>query len=108
MMGPGGTFGGGGNAVLEQFIQYDLADRESIKAAIRHMHDATADAIKNGFGPGKETLYLQVPMTDAEVHQQYRNSAQPLAYRLQGKIKELLDPNDVGDRLYGTLPGQEK
>jgi glycolate oxidase len=108
MMGPGGTFGGGGNAVLEQFIQYDIADRESIKAAIRHMHDARADALKHGFPAGKETLYIQVAMTDEELHQQYRNSAQPLAYRLQGKIKELLDPNDVGDRLYGTLPEPKK
>ena len=104
MMGSGGSIGGGGITGFEQFVGYDPASKESIKAVIQHMHNATRDAVAHGFAPGHETPFLQIGMTDAELQQKYAASSQPLLFQFQGKIKKMLDPNDVGDRLYTTLP----
>ena len=104
MMGSGGSIGGGGVTGFEQFVGYDPASKESIKAVIQHMHNATRDAVAHGFAPGHETPFLQIGMTDAELQQKYAASSQPLLFQFQGKIKKMLDPNDVGDRLYTTLP----
>lgn len=108
MMGSGGSDGGGGNCGLEQFCHYDPANKESVKAAIRHMQDAKKEAIENGFPPGKENQYLQVAMTDEELHREFAHSKQPLVYQLQWEIKKVLDPNDVGDRLYEYLPESKR
>jgi glycolate oxidase len=108
MMGPGSNMGGGGSCGFEQFIQYDPADKESVKAGVKHMHDAKKDAIEHGIPPGKEDLYLKIAMTDEQLHQEYAHSSQPLVFHLQRKIKELLDPNEIGDRLYTWLPEQRE
>ena len=108
MMGSGGAAGGGGNCGLEQFVHYDPADKESVKAALRHMHDSRKDEIEHGFLAGKEDSYLKIGMTDEQLHQQYASSSQPILFHLQRKIKELLDPNDIGDRLYAWLPEPKK
>lgn len=108
MMGSGSSIGGGGTTGFEQFASYDPFDKESVKAIIRHMHDATKDAVAHGFPPGHETPFLQIGMTDEELHQRFAKSNQPLLFHLQRKIKELLDPNDIGDRLYTWLPEPEK
>jgi hypothetical protein len=47
-------------------------------------------------------------MTDEELHERFAKSNQPLLFHFQRKIKELLDPNDIGDRLYTYLPEPEK
>jgi glycolate oxidase len=107
MMGPGSSVGGGGACGFEQFIHYDPSDKESVKAAIKHMLDAKKDAHEHGLPSGKEDLYLKIAMTDEQLHQQYANSSQPIVFHLQRKIKELLDPNDIGDRLYTWLPDKE-
>ena len=108
MMGSGGAAGGGGNCGLEQFVHYDPADKESVKAGLRHMHDSRKDEIEHGFLAGKEDSYLKIGMTNEQLHQQYANSSQPILFHLQRKIKELLDPNDIGDRLYAWLPEPKK
>ena len=109
MMGSGsGAGGGGGSCGLEQFCCYDPADKESVKAVLRHMHDSRKDEIELGFLAGKEDSYLKMAMTDEQLHQQYASSSQPILFHLQRKIKELLDPNDIGDRLYAWLPEQRK
>lgn len=108
MMGSGSQGEGGGICNLEQFVHYDPADKESVKAAVKHMWDSKKDEIEHGFAPGKEDIYLKVSMTDEQLHQQYASSSQPLYLHLQRKIKELLDPNDIGDRLYAWLPESKK
>ncbi len=57
---------------------------------------------------GHETPFLQIAMNNDELNQRYAKSSQPLVFHLQRKIKELLDPNDIGDRLYTTLPESNK
>ncbi len=104
MMGSGSPIGGGGACALEQFVQYDPADKESVKAAVKHMHDTRKDLIEHGIAPGKEDSYLKVAMTDEQLHEQYAGSSQPIIFHLQRKIKDMLDPNDIGDRLYAWLP----
>ncbi|MFC1860801.1 hypothetical protein ACFLYL_00770 [Chloroflexota bacterium] len=104
MMGSGSAIGGGGTTGFEQFVSYDPSQKESIKAVIKHMHDATKDAVENGFPPGHETPFLQMAMTDKQLHQGFARSSQPVVFKLQGKIKEFLDPNDIGDRMYTSLP----
>ena len=42
--------------------------------------------------------------TDDQVHAELAVSNQPAIYRFQRKIKDAIDPNDIGDRLYATLP----
>ena len=108
MMGAGSGLGGGGRIAFEQMVSYDPADKESVKAVIKHMHDASKDAIEHGFPPGKENLYLRMAMTDEQLHQQYSKSSQPLGFHLQRRIKSLLDPNDIGDRMYTWLPESNK
>jgi glycolate oxidase len=108
MMGSGSAIGGGGTTGFEQFVSYDPSDKESVKAVIQHMHGATRDAVAHGFPPGHETPFLQIGMTDDELHRQYAKASQPLIFHLQRRIKELLDPNDTGDRLYTTLPESDE
>ena len=48
----------------------------------------------------QRTLFFELD----ELQQLLANSSQPVLYQLQGRIKEILDPNDIGDRLYECLP----
>ncbi len=104
MMGCGSAIGGGGTAGFEQFVSYDPAYKESIRAVIQHMHNSMKDAVSNGFPPGHATPFLQIGMTDEQLHQAFSRASQPQIYQVQRKIKEVLDPNDIGDRLYSWLP----
>ncbi len=104
MMGPGSTLGGGGNASFEQFVSYDPADKESVNAMKQCMRNSMKVATEHGFPAGHVVPYVQIGMTDEQLHQQFAKANQPLVYHLQRKIKELLDPNDIGDRMYSWLP----
>lgn len=104
LMGAGSSIGGGGAANMEQFVSYDPNDNESVKACIQHMEDAVKDAVAAGFPPGKEYGYLQVGWSDERIWDALAKSAQPFVYHFQRKIKEALDPNQVGDRNYLWLP----
>jgi hypothetical protein len=108
MMGSGSSIGGGGTTGFEQFVSYDPSDRESVKAVVKCMHNSTKDAVEHGFPAGHAVPFLQIAMTDEQLHQQYAKSSQPIIFHLQRKIKEFLDPNDIGDRLYTWLPEPEK
>jgi len=108
MMGSGSAIGGGGHTGFEQFVSYDPALKDSILTVIQHMHNATKDAVSHGFAPGHETPFLQIGMTDDELHAQFAKSSQPLIYHLQRELKRMLDPANIGDRLYTFLPEPEK
>lgn len=104
LMGCGSTVAGGGWSGLEQFVSYDPADVESIKAGTKHMEDAITDAVSNGFPAGKEAIYLSLGHTDERVWQSLNKAPQKIIFHIQRKIKEAFDPNDLGDRNYPTLP----
>jgi len=103
MMGSVGGKGGGGLASLEQFTFYDTHDKESVKGEIAYMKDSAKASFEGGIGPGKEFIYLQLGMTDEELEAGYAKVPQPSIFHWQWKIKQMLDPNDTGDRLYPTL-----
>jgi glycolate oxidase len=107
MMGSGSGLPGGGELGLEQFVSYDPADDDSVVAAYQHMEDAVSDAASIGYPPGKEGNYLQVGWSDERFLAALRGSSQPDVFRFQRRIKEAFDPNDVGDRMYPTLPLDE-
>jgi hypothetical protein len=104
LMGPGSALPGGGHTGLEQFVSYDSADQESIKACIKHMEDAGKDAVAAGFPPGKEGMYLTVGWTDERVFDAWAKMPQQFIFNFQRKIKEAFDPNNLGDRNYQWLP----
>jgi hypothetical protein len=104
MMGSGSGIPLGGATGLEQFVSYDPADLDSVKAGIVHMEEAVKDAASIGYPPGKEFLYLQVGWTDEQIWDALAHSRQPQVFEYQRQIKEAFDPNNVGDRMYPTLP----
>ena len=107
MMGSGSGIPLGGATGLEQFVSYDPADIESCKAGVRHMEDAVKDAASIGYPPGKELLYLHIGWKDEQIWDSLAHSKQPQVYEYQRQIKEAFDPNNVGDRMYPTLPDGE-
>jgi glycolate oxidase len=108
LMGCGSGLSGGGAMGFEQFVSYDPADNASNAAAIKHMEDAVKDAVTAGYPPGKEFIYLQVGWSDEKIHEALRQMKQPLVFLYQSKIKEMFDPNNIGDRMYTILPSLEK
>jgi len=108
LMGCGSTVAGGGWSGLEQFVSYDPADKESIKAGTKHMEDAITDAVSHGIPAGKEAIYLSLGYKDEKVWASLARSQQPIIFHFQRKIKEAFDPNDIGDRNYPTLPENYK
>ena len=104
MMGSGSGIPGGGGMGLEQFVSYDPDDEASTHAAFVHMKDAVLDAASIGYPPGKEGMYLQMGWSDDRLESALEAAPQPQIFRFQGKIKAAFDPNDVGDRMYPTLP----
>ena len=108
MIGKVGTTGGGGMAGFEQFGFYDVADYASTEAIIDWMKECAKIAIENGFPPGKEAAYLQMALSNEELYQERAQSKNAFIFRLQNKIKQMVDPNDVGDRMYPTIPDSVK
>ena len=104
MMGSGSGLPGGGEMGLEQFVSYDPLDPDSVVAAYQHMVDAVKDAAAIGYPPGKEGMYLQVGWSEERLERALEAAPQPDVFRFQAKIKAAFDPNDVGDRMYPTLP----
>ena len=104
LMGCGSTIGGGGYCGLEQFVSYDSANIDSIKACIKHMEDATVDATSHGIPPGKEYIYLQVGWPEEKVFDAWAKMPQQFIFDFQRKIKAEFDPNNLGDRNYQWLP----
>jgi glycolate oxidase len=104
MMGSGSGLPGGGEMGLEQFVSYDPLDPDSVSAAYHHMEDAVRDAAAIGYPPGKEGMYLQVGWSEERLERALEAAPQPDVFRFQARIKAAFDPNDVGDRMYPTLP----
>jgi glycolate oxidase len=103
LMGPIFGLCCGGPGVLGQFSFYDPHDKESVKGEIAYMQDAVRSAVERGISPGREIGYLQMSMTDEELEAAFAKAPQPDVFRWQWKIKQILDPQAIGDRLYPTL-----
>ena len=101
MMGGVSSIAGGGQCGLEQFGFYDVADKKSTAAAIEWMKHCIREEAKHNIPPGKEGMFLAVGKTDEEFQQDL--AKQPAIHTWQRKIKQAVDPNNLGDRMYPTL-----
>ena len=101
MMGTVGSLNGGGNGGLEQFGFYDVADKQSTQAVIDWMEFCLKECAKNGLPPGKEGMYRAVGRP-YDIFQADLAKATTI-HTWQRKIKEIVDHNNLCDRMYPTL-----
>jgi hypothetical protein len=97
--------GGGGDFHLEQFVSYNRNDMESINAARELAEEARKVAAEKM--PGSSAALAGLP-PDAMLAE-LAASAQSIRYHWQWKIKQMLDPNGVGEPVgYPMLKEQPK
>jgi len=104
MMGPGGGMGGGGHIGFEQFCFYDPSDLSSINGALEYFEDAAGTAKKLGLTSGYEARIFETRLSEEEKRTAYLSSKQPALFKYQRKIKDIFDPNDLGDDQYAVMP----
>ena len=109
MIGGIGGIGGGGNCMWENFAHFDPYDRESTEGTFDFFEACFKFGMERGFPPGMERLNAVSRGADGkatpkeEREHMLSGSPQPAVFRYQRKIKEALDPNDLGDAYYMTL-----
>ena len=92
--------GGGGDFHFEQFVAFDRADIESINAA-KSCAQAAGQA---GFFIVPSMPPALIGLSKDEFQKALARLPQPARFNWQWKIKQMLDPNDVGDsRGYMTI-----
>ena len=103
------TMGGGGGGGWEFFTVFDSHDEKSTEGA-REFHAATNKySLENGWGP-----CMGVQCTDARSPTGYAQppevqepglmkSTQPQVFEYQWKIREVFNPNHLGDSYYRTI-----
>jgi glycolate oxidase len=101
-MGGMGSMGGGGYPGFENFILYDPSDTESVEAARACYADAGHRAIEIGLG-GYSIFFIEKEQAQAQL----AGMVHPAIFRYQRKIKEALDPNEVGDGSWFYLDEHE-
>jgi hypothetical protein len=108
MMGGMGGIGGGGVTNWEQFYHFDSADAKSVKDTHDYFEESSKFGRENGLGM-MERMYSISRRDDGygvskeEQEKRVSVSGQPLVYEYQWKIREILDPNHLGDAYYVTL-----
>jgi hypothetical protein len=107
MMGGMGNMGGGGLTGWENFTHFDSHDAKSVKGAYDFLEATSKYGVEHGLG-AMERMYAISRRDDGygrtkEEQEKKAAAANPLAYQYQWKIRELLDPNHLGDTYYGTL-----
>jgi hypothetical protein len=109
MMGPIGGMGGGGTCLWENFTCFDPYDRESVDGTREFFDACTRLGLEKGWGVGMEKWNAQARGPDGrttpkeERDRIHLASPQPSAFRYQHKIREALNPNDLGDAYYETF-----
>lgn len=109
MMGPIGGQGGGGTCLWENFTCFDPHDRESTEGTLALFDAATALGLERGWGVGMEKWNSAARGSDgyatprAERDAMHLASPQPSQFRFQHKVRQALNPNDLGDAYYETL-----
>lgn len=107
MMGPISNMGGGGWCSLEQFIAYDVTNKQSIKAAVEYKKDGIAVSSKHGWSTAFDRAQFMTVMTKEQREALWLDVPQPSIFHYQWKVKQLLDPNNTGDSEV-TYPTLEK
>ncbi len=104
MMGPIARMGGGGTFSLEQFTAYDPGSKESVQAVVQYIHESAALAKENNFPTGFDEMNA-LKMKGIGGGQEYLDALQDTRmYEWQWKVRQMLDPNDIGERgLYSIV-----
>jgi hypothetical protein len=109
MMGPIGGMGGGGTCLWENFTCFDPHDRESVDGTLEFFDACTKFGLEKGWGVGMEKWNAHARGSDGrttprtERDRIHLSAPQPSAFRYQHKIREALNPNNLGDAYYETL-----
>lgn len=109
MMGGVGGYGGGGQAMWENFAHFDPHDKGSTEGTYEFF-DATFEyGEKNGLGHSMERQFSCARGADGmatskeERTRWLSGGPQPMLMQYQRKIKEAFNPNDLGDNYYRFL-----
>ena len=98
-MGPIGGQGGGGVTGWEDFVFYDPQDPDSTKAAAEVSDEGDRLKAAQGRPPGG-MLFGLARSTHADVDVLAKKLSRSPEYNWQRKLKEILDPNEVGSGNY--------
>lgn len=109
MMGPIGGQGGGGTCLWENFTCFDPHDRFSTEGTLEFFDAATVYGVKRGWGVGMEKWNSVARGSDGkttpkeERDKMHLAAPQPNVFRYQHKVREALNPNELGDAYFETL-----
>ncbi|MFZ0448517.1 MAG: FAD-binding oxidoreductase [Desulfatiglandaceae bacterium] len=114
MIGGIGGMGGGGGTMWENFAHFDPHDKESSEGTFDFFEACSRFAREKGIPPGMERWNapsrgadgIETPTEDRE--NMLSATPQPSVFHYQRKIKEALDPNNLGDAYYMTLEEPKK
>jgi len=109
MMGPIGGQGGGGTCLWENFTCFDPHDQFSTEETLEFFDAATDLGLKRGWGVGMEKWNSVARGPDGkttpkeERDKMHLANPQPNIFRYQHKVREALNPNNLGDEYFETL-----
>ena len=108
-MGPIGGQGGGGTCLWENFTCFDPSNRFSTEGTLEFFDAATEYGVKRGWGVGMEKWNAAARGSDGkttskeERDKMHLSAPQPNVFRYQHKVREALNPNNLGDEYFETL-----
>ena len=114
MIGGIGGRGGGGMCMWENFANFDPYDKASTQGTFDFFEASFKYTLENNLTPGMERWNAPARGSDgmataeAQREQMLGGAPQPAAFRYQRKIREALNPNDLGDAYYMTLAEPNK
>ncbi|RJR47960.1 MAG: FAD-binding oxidoreductase [Desulfobacteraceae bacterium] len=100
LMGPISGMGGGGWCSFEQFTAYDVTDKESIDCVERYFRAAIAASKARGWSTAFDIAGDLLRANKEQREAIWRGMKQRLIPYYQYRVKQLLDPNEVGDSLF--------
>jgi len=113
MMGGIGGIGGGGTTAWENFTHFDSHSAESVQGTYDFFEATSKFGREHGLGT-MERMYIVSRRDDGYARSQEEQAtivskmSQPHVYEYQWKIREVLDPNKLGDAYYVTLEPEKK
>ena len=114
MMGGIGGMGGGGHTLWENFTHFDPASKESTEGTYEFFDATHQYGVEHGLGFSLERSMSFARGADGmatsyeEKEKWLAGANQSFLFQYQRKIKEALDPNDLGDQNYRWLKPSKK
>ena len=106
-MGGIGAMGGGGTNFWEFFTHFDPYSKESVEGTYEFFVAEDKHGREHGWGPSMQSSMSanRAPDGYATSKEEHEKMLAPMAPILnyQWKVKQALDPNDLGDRYYQTV-----